>query len=261
MRELRLALKMTLMAVRIGVTSAFRGDQISDEVKRHCAVLRDVGAEPVVLSHEDDPKQALERSALRGIVFSGGGDVSASYYGGREDLANDRVDQRRDEFEILLMQECFTLALPTLAVCRGMELANVVLGGTLIEDLRHHFGDRYVIAHHQVKESGIQPAAPTHRVALVNDTRLRMLYGAAEIRVNSLHHQAIGKLAPGLRACALADDGTIEAVELEAETPFFFGVQWHPEALRDAWTDILYGHLIAACNPTLPTSGDTSDGN
>ncbi len=251
---------MLLMAVRIGVTSAFRGDQISDEVKRHCAVLRDVGVEPIVLSPEDDPKLAIQQHTLRGIVFSGGGDVSASYYGGNEELANDRVDQRRDEFEIVLMQECFTHAVPTLAVCRGMELANVVLGGTLIEDLHEHFGDRHVIAHHQVKESGIQPVAPTHRVSLVDNTRLRALYGVPGIRVNSLHHQAIRKLAPGLRACALADDGTIEAVEFEAERPFFFGVQWHPEALRDAWTDVLYGHFIAACSPTLPTSGDTSDG-
>ncbi|HEY1728320.1 MAG TPA: gamma-glutamyl-gamma-aminobutyrate hydrolase family protein [Candidatus Baltobacteraceae bacterium] len=249
------------MAVLIGVTSAFRGDQISDEVKRHCAVLRDTGAEPVVLSPDDDATRTLGRNELRGIVFSGGGDVSAVYYGGREELANDRVDQQRDEFEIRLMQECLTREIPTLAVCRGMELANVVLGGTLIEDLREHFGTGYIIAHHQVKESGIQPAAPTHRVSLVDDTRLHALYGAREIRVNSLHHQAIRKLAPGLRACALADDGTIEAVELEAERPFFFGVQWHPEALRDDWTDVLYGRFIAACDPTPPTSGDTSDGN
>jgi putative glutamine amidotransferase len=250
------------MAVRIGVTSAFRGDQISDEVKRHCAVLRNVGAEPIVICpDEDDPKRTLDEHMLQGVVFSGGGDVSAQYYGGREELANDRVDQRRDEFEILLMQECLTREIPTLAVCRGMELANVILGGTLIEDLREHFGTHYVIAHHQVKESGIQPAAPTHRVSLVDDTRLRSLYGEPEIRVNSLHHQAIGKLAPGLRASALADDGTIEAVELEAERPFFVGVQWHPEALRDARTDVLYSHFIAACNRTASTSGDRSDGN
>jgi putative glutamine amidotransferase len=227
------------MAVRIGVTSAFSGDQISDEVKRHCAVLRDVGAEPVVLSPDDNPTGSLGENALQGVVFSGGGDVSALYYGGREDLANDRIDPRRDEFEILLMQECLTREIPTLAVCRGMELANVILGGTLIEDLREHFGTSYIIAHHQVKESGIQPTTPTHRVSLVHDTRLR---------ANSLHHQAIRKLAPGLRACALADDGTIEAVELEAERPFFFGVQWHPEALhpKDVPSTRIYSAFLRA---------------
>ena len=249
---------MPLMAVRIGVTSALRGDQISDEVKRHTAVLHDLGAEPIVVSPDDNPLYILQQRRLHGVIFSGGGDVCAVYYGGREDLASDRVDQRRDEFEISLMQECFARKLPTLAVCRGMELANIVLGGTLIEDLREHFGDSYVVAHHQVKESGIQPAAATHRVSFTEDTRLRALYGVPNIRVNSLHHQAIRRLAPGLRASAVSDDGIIEAIELEEDSPFFFGIQWHPEALRDTSSDTLYSHFVNACNLTAPTSGELS---
>jgi putative glutamine amidotransferase len=247
------------MAVRVGVTSLFRDDRTSDEVKRHCSVLRQLDAEPVLLCPGDDPKGVFGADGPGGIVFSGGGDVSAVYYGGHEDLANDRVDQGRDEFEITLMQECLTRSMPILAVCRGMELANVVLGGTLIEDLRHHLGTSYFVAHHQLRESGIDPTAATHRVKIVDDTRLRAACGVSEMRVNSLHHQAIRRLAPGLRASAFADDGMIEAVEFESEHPFFFGVQWHPEALRNSWTEILYSQFIAACTHAPLMQGEASN--
>lgn len=240
------------MPVRIGVTSALRAGDTnpSDEVQRHVATIRRLGAEPVILRKDDRAERALGELELAGIVFSGGGDVSASHYGGHEALANDRIDLERDEFEMDLLRRTLAARLPTLCVCRGLEVANVALGGTLIEDLRHALGDDYRVSHHQVKERGLRPSDYVHPVSLVAGTDLHAIFGVDELEVNSLHHQAIKELALPLRVAARAADGVIEAIEFaDSDHPFFFGVQWHPEALppSDNVAGRLYSAFVRAC--------------
>jgi putative glutamine amidotransferase len=208
-----------------------------------------------------DPLCVIKELDLRGIVFSGGGDVEASRYDGDAELANQGVNPLRDDFEFALMNSAFSRKFPVLAVCRGVQLANVVLGGTLIEDLRHHLGENYLMPHHQVREAGRSRDDYGHEVNIVPGTQLHEIVQSQTIEVNSLHHQAIRTLAPGLRVAALADDGTIEAVEFiaggsrlsekEEENPergFFIGVQWHPELLReDDVSRRLYARFVEVC--------------
>jgi putative glutamine amidotransferase len=225
----------------------------------HCDLLERCGAQSVILHCNMDPVLVIEELDLHGIVFSGGGDVEASRYDGNAELANQGVNSLRDDFEFALMNLAFSRKLPVLAVCRGVQLANVVLGGTLIEDLPHHFGENYRIMHHQVREAGRSRDEYCHEANIVSGTQLYEILQSQTIEVNSLHHQAIRTLAPELRVAALAEDGTIEAVEFitdgsplsEEEDPghgFFIGVQWHPELLRgNGVSRRLYAYFVGAC--------------
>jgi putative glutamine amidotransferase len=249
---------MWVNCIRIGITSALVNEEIPTlemEITGHQRALKRAGAEPVILRNDMDPLGVIDELGLRGIVFSGGGDIDAAQYGGDERLANDRVNPQRDAFELALMEHVFESALPVLAICRGMQVANVLLGGTLIEDIRHHLGTDYALPHHQVKDAGLMRTAYAHEIAVASGTMLYELVGAAYVPINSFHHQALGRVAPALHATARSSDGVIEAVEFapgyvsaNGRRGFFIGVQWHPEVLSD---DLLSQHLfmqfMAAC--------------
>src|SRR5581483_2102989 len=165
-------------AIKIGVTSPLTGDEVlndASEARRHLTAVEAAGGEPILLRITMDPLSVIQEFGLRGIVFSGGGDVSASQYGGNEILANEGTDPRRDAFEIPLMKEAFGLRMPILAVCRGMQLANVVLGGTLIEDLRNHFGAHYRLPHRQVQDADLPRDSYAHEITITPGTVLHEL--------------------------------------------------------------------------------------
>ncbi|MGH7736378.1 MAG: gamma-glutamyl-gamma-aminobutyrate hydrolase family protein [Candidatus Tyrphobacter sp.] len=247
------------MRPTIGVTSPVchpaAGDQIGSEVQRHFRLLESLGADVVVIAKGEAAAQALERPGPSGILFSGGGDVAASLYGGSEDLSWDRVDTERDAGEVALFHRAFAKKIPMLCVCRGMQLANVVLGGTLIEDLQSELGTQYRVSHHQMRELERPPRERIHEVSIEPDSGLAEVLGASSVWTNSLHHQAIRTLAPPLRAVGRAEDGVIEAIELRVPDFFFFGVQWHPEHLpADDSSVRLYTALLEAATATIPES-------
>jgi putative glutamine amidotransferase len=190
---------------------------------------------------------------LDGIIFTGGGDIDASRYNGRVDLCT-RVDVERDRGEFDLFEAAYSSEIPLLCICRGLQIANVALGGTLIEDLSAHFGANYSIKHHQIDELAVERPIPSHSVRVVPDSRLYRIIAAAApdssvVRVNSVHHQAIRKLSSELQAVAYSDDGVIEAVELvEPSSRFFIGIQWHPESLavRDGGARALFAAFLEA---------------
>lgn len=236
-------------SVRIGVTSPLSGNEMPSPdigVTRHCAILETLGVEPVILRKDMNPLNVIEQFALRGLVFSGGGDIAAGAYGGDESRIRD-LDFRRDIFEFALMERALEIGLPVLAVCRGMQVANVLLGGTLIEDLRHHMGDAYKLMHDQSGEAQLPYDAYAHDVTIEPGTILHDIIGIEHIQVNSLHHQGIGELASGLRVTAQSDDNVIEAIEFAESSEakgFFLGVQWHPEWIpADAVSQALYARL------------------
>jgi putative glutamine amidotransferase len=136
-----------------------------------------------------------------------------------------------------------------------MQIANVLLGGTLIEDIRHRLGTEHALPHHQVKDSGLAPTVYAHEITITSGTVLREFVGAERVAINSFHHQAIGKVAPALYVTGRADDGVIEAVELAKpleDSGYFLGVQWHPEWLpEDPTTHRIYAHLVRTCTPTM----------
>jgi putative glutamine amidotransferase len=154
-----------------------------------------------------------------------------------------RTNFDRDEFELALVHEAKDRRLPVLAICRGLQLVNVALGGTLIQDIPTEVGsmDHTVIGH--AVYDGHQP------VTIDEDSRISRAVGATELMVNSIHHQAVKELAPGFRAVAWAGDGVIEGIEHDDPEWPFLAVQWHPEYLGhndDAASHALFNALVEA---------------
>ena len=206
------------------------------------SVLR-AGGVPVLLAPVPDRDIPALLGRLDGLVLSGGGDIEAARYGG---VPNDQMygmDFDRDEFEIHLVRVAADRRIPTLAICRGMQVVNVALGGTLIEDIPSELGsmDHSVIGNHVFNGHQHVRLDPTCAVARV--------VGATDLEVNSIHHQAIRDLAPGFCAVGWADDGVIEAMEHEDATWPLLAVQWHPEYLGhadDAASHALFRAVVEA---------------
>lgn len=180
------------------------------------------GAVPVVLPvHRGDAAELVER--VDGVVLTGGGDLTPASFGGREGAA-EGVDERRDGFELALVHAALHTATPVLGICRGLQVLNVALGGTLVADLP---ADRGTAAHWDTGSWN----APVHAVRVEPDSRLFEVTGPTTM-VNSMHHQAVDRLGDGLTVAARAPDGVVEAVERAC--PFVLAVQWHPECLAPA---------------------------
>jgi putative glutamine amidotransferase len=175
--------------------------------------LREVGIEPVRIS----PQAPSGSTSFGGLLLTGGTDVNPSRYGQEHAPETQAPDDERDGFETGLLEHALAAGVPVLAICRGMQLFNVVHGGTLIQ----HLPDGGV---HQVK----QKDAVAHSVRVAPGTRLASIVGAGEHEVNSRHHQAVDCLGDGLIVSAVSPDGVIEAIEKLGEA-FAVAVQWHPE--------------------------------
>jgi putative glutamine amidotransferase len=183
----------------------------------HCggaSVLIPVSQKP------DTLRTILDR--LNGLLLSGGPDINPRFYG-EEPLAGlGEIDEALDRMELEATKMALQKDLPIFAVCRGIQVLNVALGGTLYQDIANQV--RESINHTQKADKSIN----THSIKIERKTLLYNLFRTGEIWVNGKHHQAIKDLAPGLIISARASDGIIEAVEY-TENKFILGVQWHPE--------------------------------
>jgi len=210
------------------------------------AVAR-AGALPVLLPALADPaKLAALVELCDGLVLSGGTDVSPQVYGEAPLDPAWAGDPERDAYERPLIAAAVALRKPILGVCRGAQIVNAALGGKLYQDisaqvegsLRHRDWHRY-------DENG-------HVVTLAAGSWLAGIYGAGDMLVNSVHHQAIREVASGLRFVAVAPDGIVEAVERVDDEQFIVGVQWHPEWQKSEGTpprapgDELFTAFVAA---------------
>lgn len=167
-----------------------------------------VGGIPLLLPELEEEKVAQLLQLCQGVIFSGGEDVNPACYGREKEALCGRVTDHRDAAELLLFRLATERKLPVLGICRGVQLLNVALGGTLIQDIPGH-------------------RDTTHPVKVEGGSLLHSATGDC-CRVNSYHHQVIEKPGNGLRVVARNEEGYIEAVELP-DYPFFLGVQWHPE--------------------------------
>jgi putative glutamine amidotransferase len=161
-----------------------------------------------------------------GLVLTGGTDVDPAVYGEARHPRTEDSDRERDDRESEVLAEALELDLPVLAICRGLQLLNVFHGGDLIQHLD-------TVAHHQQRDG--DRATPVHDILVEQDSLLYSIAGAREWRVNSRHHQAVGRVGKDLRVTAKdPEDGTIEALE-RPDKRFVLAVQWHPEnqALKD----------------------------
>lgn len=161
-------------------------------------------------------------SLCDGFLFTGGHDVSPELFG--EEPLNDSVVafKKRDEMEMAVFEYAVRHDKPVLGICRGIQVINVALGGTLYQDLPLQFGEK---VDHRMKPPY---SAECHRVRIDSQSELFELLQSTEIGVNSCHHQAVKDLAPSLKVMAQSDDGLVEAVSMPGQK-FMWAVQWHPE--------------------------------
>ena len=208
-------------------------------------MVRTAGGIPVSLTPGpvDEVPTILDR--LDGLVLSGGGDVEPSRYNGSTHPSVYGVDPERDAFEVALIHEAHARSLPTLCICRGLQVLNVALGGTLIADISSEDPD--LIDHRRLDMSA---STRQHRVDLVAGTATALALGADSVEVNSLHHQAVRDVAPGLQVTGRSPDGLVEALAPTDDWPMW-AVQWHPESLGatdDASTRLFKTFVEAAAN-------------
>ncbi len=210
--------------------------------------LQAAGLVPVIVP----PSLSLDEArtivaGVAGVVLSGGEDVAATRYGARPHPATQRPHAGRDDTELALVAAARDAGRPLLAICRGIQLLNVALGGTLVQDLPTERPSTIAHACDDARTTRV------HNVTVVQGSRLAAATGDMAIDVNSMHHQAVDRLAPALRATALASDGVIEAAETTDDW-WVLAVQWHPEELIDdarAWDRAIFAAFAVACGVPL----------
>ena len=214
---------MTPRRPRIGITTYPRAGEERPAFSLPTAYVdsvRAAGGLPLLMAPGcESPEEYLDH--VDGVIFAGGGDIHPDHFGADEHPSQYGQDDERDAFELRLMRGVLDRKMPTLAICRGLQMLNVVLGG----DLHVHLPD--------VVGEDVLHRLPTrkpvlHRVRLASGSALASIYGATEIETLSWHHQAVNRLGRGLAATAWAGDGTIEAVCLGG-ADWLLAVQWHPE--------------------------------
>jgi len=191
------------------------------------AILQ-AGGVPVLIPSlvADDGWDALY-TRLNGILFSGGGDIGLEHAPGDPHSRIDDVDPERDSVELKLLNAAASDGKPFLGICRGCQVMNVALGGTLYT----HIPDQLPGALDHSYPGNMRRVL-VHQVKIEEGTHIAEIFGEPIIRVNSLHHQGLKDIAPSLRVAGFAPDGLVEAIELP-EHPFGLAVQWHPEWLTD----------------------------
>lgn len=171
-----------------------------------------------------DPMDASGLEGCSGLLLPGGGDIDPELYGQQRHPRTHNVSHRRDRFELTLLEAALDRDLPVLAICHGMQLLNIALGGTLEQ---HLADDETRLDHDRDRPR----AEPVHDITVEPNTILATAVGT-KAAVNSHHHQGLGIVSDKLRKTAWATDGVLEAVEVPGST-WVVGVQWHPEAMAD----------------------------
>jgi putative glutamine amidotransferase len=236
-----------MVAPLIGITTSVTVDKTPDRAYVNGAYIRAVqaaGGIPVLLTPHFTPEvQAALWRRLDGLVLTGGGDIEPARFGEAGHPTVDDVSPARDDLELGLTRRAVAEDVPLFAICRGIQVLNVALGGTLVQDIPSEWPN--ALAHAQ----SAPRHEPTHAVKIMGEgTHLARVLGALEVEVNSLHHQAIKQLGDGLREVAWAPDGIVEGVEMPGDDRFVLGVQWHPEELvpHDPAARSLFDALVDA---------------
>jgi putative glutamine amidotransferase len=201
---------------------------------RYVEALRECGAVPwliPLMPHDPDTMSEIF-SRLDGIFLTGGVDVDPTHYGEAKTALCGTTDPDRDAIELMLLEHAMKTDMPVLAVCRGIQIVNVALGGTLYQDVSAQVP---AAMKHDYFPTAISPSRSylAHEINVTGGSKLGEILGDKIVPVNSMHHQAIKDLGRGLAPTAFAPDGIIEGVE-GTNGQFLIGVQWHPEELSHA---------------------------
>ncbi len=225
----------------IGITMARVDDRFVVR-KRYSDEVHKAGGRAVFVPHVDPELADNYLENLDAVILSGGGDLHPDHWGAKLTQAGERnqtIDKTRDKFELQLTKMAIEREIPILGICRGMQIINVVQGGTLLQGLpswRTHMPDTNDYA-------GM--TKNLHPVLVRTRTRISSMANESLNRVNSGHHMAVYELGNGLRIGAIAYDRTIEAIEGNDEDNYLIGVQWHPEAMvGNKIAKNLFGSLV-----------------
>ena len=194
-------------------------------LRDYLASIEQTGAKARVLEVTESPRTVL--AEVDGVLLTGGGDVDPVFYGAERDPATADAEPGRDEFELDLARRALAGDIPLLAICRGAQVLNVAAGGTLVQDIPTAMDSGLT---HSVQEP---KNVECHDIRLQAGSKLAHALGprvdaACSCRVNSRHHQAVGRTGDGLIVSARAGDGVVEGIE-QPDRRFCIGVQWHPE--------------------------------
>lgn len=212
----------------IGVTPWYNYDNEMAYIKKgYFEGLLEAGGRPVLLPIITDHKSITEYVDMcDGILISGGPDVDALVYGEENLLCNGEISPYRDVMEIAIIREVISKNKPVFGICRGIQIMNVAMGGTLYQDVHAQIKDGMVIKHSQQAPRWY----PTHEVILEKNSKVWKAFGSDVVKVNSFHHQAVKDVAKGFEVTARAKDGVIEAIEY-IRHKFAVGIQWHQELM------------------------------
>ena len=206
------------------------------------------GGIPLLLPYLADEAMLRQTAQeLDGILLTGGVDIAPAVYGEETLESCGEICSERDEMERILFEAALTADKPILGICRGIQVINVFLGGTLYQDIPTQMTTAGEVCHRP------NPAHydHIHAVEILPETPLYALLGEASVMVNSMHHQAIRTLAPTLVPMAYAPDGVLEAAYMP-EATYLRAVQWHPERLEDTTGRALFSDFVRACEAQIP---------
>jgi putative glutamine amidotransferase len=209
------------------------------------------GGLPVVIPYLEQEEDLREMARqLDGLLLSGGVDMGPTVYLGEEPVPGlGEICPERDWIETILFDEMQKQGKPVLGICRGMQVVNALLGGSLYQDLGSQKEGKLI--QHSQKAPNWYPA---HHVNITPGTQLHAIFGTERLGVNTYHHQAVKEPAPGMIVSAMADDGVIEAIE-RPEGPYLVCVQWHPELMwqKNGLFLKLFGSFVEAAKEKVAT--------
>lgn len=199
------------------------------------------GGIPILVPYQEEAGLEHILSRIDGLLVTGGVDLDAKYFDQALHPKSGIIDPWRDQLDLFMIRGALARQLPILAICRGCQVLNVACGGSLIQDIESHYQNP--LKHRQEAPRWY----PTHPVAVAPGSLLADIYGTASLWVNSFHHQALDRIAPGFQVTASAADGVVEAIE-STDGRFVLGVQWHPELMidHDPGVGSLFAHFTAA---------------
>lgn len=228
----------------IGIFGEIGEDLVCRLKYLYAKAIEKAGGLPILLPYlEDEGTLDAFLSLCDGFLFSGGADIAPERYGAVRSPACGESFRFRDDLEFRALPLALRTQKPILAICRGTQLINAFLGGTLYQDLPTEYKESLI--HVQAEPSD----SPSHKICILEETPLFRLVGKKEMPGNSFHHQAIKTLGQGLLPMAVAEDGVIEGI-FSPSHPYLRGYQWHPERLFEAQEDnaLLFRDFVAACS-------------
>ncbi|HEX7555924.1 MAG TPA: gamma-glutamyl-gamma-aminobutyrate hydrolase family protein [Leptolinea sp.] len=239
---------MTRPKIGVTISSDEHHDRTSElKLKEaYFTSIRLAGGEPIAFPMDTPMEQVPVLAAtFQGILLTGGGDIDPVLFNGETHPRVYGIDRQRDLLEIALVNYCASNKLPLLGICRGMQVINVALGGTLYTDI----ADQMPGALRHSCYPAYSRDYLAHSVLISVSTHLTAITSQSRMMVNSMHHQGIKELAADLTLSAIAPDGLVEGIEFMFH-PFFLGVQWHPECLPNSPSDqALFSALVRAATP------------